>query len=66
MAGTSAAEAQRAAEENGRVRSGAYSAIKTLIANLSDDEIRDAAQWPRLAEAWKQQLLDQEKQRRGI
>lgn len=63
---TTAAEAQRAAEANGRARGGAYSATKIVIEGLTDEELREAVQWPRFVEDWKQHLIEQERQRRGI
>lgn len=61
-----AQEAQDAAEHNGRARSGAYSATKITIEELTDKELAQAADWSRFAEDWKQKLIQQERQRRGV
>lgn len=61
-----AQEAQDAAEHNGRAHSGAYSATKIAIEELTNDELTQAADWPRFVEGWKQTLIQQERQRRGI
>lgn len=61
-----AQEAQEAAEHNARARSGAYSATKIAIEELSDDELREAVSWPRFVEDWKQKLIEQERRRRSV
>jgi len=61
-----AQDAQDAAEQEGRTRSGAASRTKIVIEELTNDELREAATWPRFEEEWKQRLIAAEKARRGV
>lgn len=57
---------QIAAEQEGLTKSDADASLRRFIAEMSDQELRAASEWPRMASEWKQRIIAEERKRRGI